>query len=526
MGRQTYRGLKKEIHGLNNKLDIKTTKIAALLIAKHTLENKVFALAEKLAAKKIPMIKETDHKEFCDEHREVVGASTNFTEDDFVFRSSNPATIAKDIAFALGFTLSLESQKQFNEWEQYCNDKQLHVDGRKIFVMLSSIGKADIFIDGGGIGVHIKKDVVDASTNFSINGLIKIAIDGLEKDKKQCEDELASFSSRFMPNVKFKAKGHLKELNSIGIYCSENTILITRHDGKISLLCETGREKEVSIYEAIPELVPEGKFFNKKSGALHNVTNAGYSFTGKYAGGFPIFGAEGEGFIGLSIKEKSGVTEGHPFVPQECQYKPNDNKAVHPNVFSSRFMPNVKFRVPVDKFIYNQLHAISPTLTEYNEFGTDKFGHIVLGGSSTEYYKTYNIHGIDLPEVSIYEAIPELVPDGMFYDKKSDSLIEKEIVDTSTNFSTDELIKLAIDGLEKGKKQCEESLEVFLSKLSHRAEKDPISDLAKEISKTRPYNCSQIQWALDTFEEKNVLKILDMCTTFSFDVMDLKPKKS
>lgn len=86
--------------------------------------------------------------------------------------------------------------------------------------------------------------------------------------------------------------------------------------------------------------------------------------------------------------------------------------------FSSRFMPNVKFHI-MGKFS-SLVKDIVPE-NHWNYLATDGYGDIVF---RCDYQHTYD-HKWKQKEVSAYEAIPELVPKGMYYDKKSDSLIKK-----------------------------------------------------------------------------------------------------
>lgn len=88
---------------------------------------------------------------------------------------------------------------------------------------------------------------------------------------KELEDGVVeaptNFSSRFMPNVKFKVDGHSEKLAEIGIYTSGKGYIEIRHDGEMSMIVSSGA-KIVSIYEAIPELVPDGMVYDKKSDSL------------------------------------------------------------------------------------------------------------------------------------------------------------------------------------------------------------------------------------------------------------------
>lgn len=61
-----------------------------------------------------------------------------------------------------------------------------------------------------------------------------------------------------------------------------------------------------------------------------------------------------------------------------------------------------------------------PLANEVKE-ALEAFSSFLMGFISEATYA-----GFLATEVSVYEAIPELIPDGMFYDKESDSLIKKD----------------------------------------------------------------------------------------------------
>jgi len=99
---------------------------------------------------------------------------------------------------------------------------------------------------------------------------------------------------------------------------------------------------------------------------------------------------------------------------------------------------------------------------------TDEEGAEILKSLSIEYTLAL---ASGFKEVPIYEAIPELVPDGMVYDKESDSLIKPRITVLDRG---DGFIDMLEDELKK--RPC------------------PISDRAKHIAKHLPFNCSQVQY--------------------------------
>lgn len=112
------------------------------------------------------------------------------------------------------------------------------------------------------------------------------------------------------------------------------------------------------------------------------------------------------------------------------------------NGFSSRFMPNVKFRVPVAlKDAFLEIHPIGDYAFNNKVFGyyTDCSGISFLDIKATidPFASDYDYNHLPIIEVSIYEAIPELVPDGMIYDKESDSLINNELLEKEQKIKDD-----------------------------------------------------------------------------------------
>lgn len=99
--------------------------------------------------------------------------------------------------------------------------------------------------------------------------------------------------------------------------------------------------------------------------------------------------------------------------------KPILEKMVEGDVaFSSRFMPNVKFKISGHR---QELEDALLPMMMFADFGkTNSDGSFTGSTSAPELFKLWG-----QKEVSIYEAIPELVPEGMVYDKESDSLVKK-----------------------------------------------------------------------------------------------------
>lgn len=83
--------------------------------------------------------------------------------------------------------------------------------------------------------------------------------------------------------------------------------------------------------------------------------------------------------------------------------------------FDSRFMPDVYFKISGD---LSKIHDVVDI--DYLKLGFSYF-YVSYCGYKLFPVKEYQKQG--LKEVSIYEAIPELIPDGMRYNKELDKLV-------------------------------------------------------------------------------------------------------
>jgi len=160
--------------------------------------------------------------------------------------------------------------------------------------------------------------------------------------------------------------------------------------------------------------------------------------------------------------------------------------------FSSRFMPNVKFKIPYNA--KNKLIGLKLFHIAHAEIGCFEDDFSFIGTAGTKIEDTWK----NLKEVSIYEAIPELIPEGMYYSGESGSLVAfKSLYEEMITFGFNGTTYTDIE----------------------------ISDFAKKLAITQPFNCSQVQWVVDIFGEDKCEKILDMVTVCGFDLSDVEPLK-
>ena len=103
--------------------------------------------------------------------------------------------------------------------------------------------------------------------------------------------------------------------------------------------------------------------------------------------------------------------------------------------FESRLMPNVKFKLfPLDadeherKRIFNIVKELPNFPVLYFGYRTNFNGSIIYNGFKNQEAMD-NYDGNAQKEVSIYEAIPKLIPDGMRYNKELDKLVPDVITD-------------------------------------------------------------------------------------------------
>ena len=218
--------------------------------------------------------------------------------------------------------------------------------------------------------------------------------------------------------------------------------------------------------------------------------------------------------------------------------------------FSSRFMPNVKFNFEneegkIYKHIKDVLTSIDSSLFSCKAyFYTDEDGNL-FNIDSFDYKK------LMIKEVSIYEAIPELVPDDVAfkvtevvsvcascakrigcsslrelgnypYISSCDDYEEKKKSGFTLSISEKDS-KAFADALDKSFK---DNMDKLVGAIGESFRKQyPISSLAKKVARSYPFNCSEVQWVIDTFGEERVRNILDMLSACGLKLSDIEPLK-
>jgi len=172
----------------------------------------------------------------------------------------------------------------------------------------------------------------------------------------------------------------------------------------------------------------------------------------------------------------------------------------------SRFMPNVMFKVTGDEkglpyIILN--HVLD---NGFGYFRTNTSGEDLLISTKEEYDTIY------LDKVSFYEACPESVPEGMVYDKGSDSLkpTHKDIYFDensktyrySGDFNKGDVIKFSISDYEK--------LPVII--------KTPLEDLVSKFS----FSEKQVEFIIKEFGMDEAENVLQFCQSHNINPLSLK----
>lgn len=145
--------------------------------------------------------------------------------------------------------------------------------------------------------------------------------------------------------------------------------------------------------------------------------------------GITCLPTEFEGLVSLGYIEEFAVAQKNKISPLfsssdidrelELFTRANPTKKEE-KAFSSRFMPDVKFTMRGDITKISDVISIFVLQQGYLHFVTTACGEDLLALTPSAFLN------LQAKEVSIYEAIPGLVPKGMFYDKESDSLIKKD----------------------------------------------------------------------------------------------------
>jgi len=373
--------------------------------------------------------------------------------------------------------------------------------------------------------------IANEKLEANIDYLEKEIVDSATTSEKEVVEPSTTFSSRFMPNVKFKFISHFKEVRKILIEVfppdchhmipsieRDCFFLCTNSAGKIvepysDIMDTKFNLKEVSIYEAIPELVPDGMVYDKESDSIVRVikidlTKPAEEFKlpeHKIVCGFnnnwdaPSLDDDFDGFTinptvdkkevvepattsdedlinsihnnGMSFKDinslfnaaktcstKEWCEENIDFPSYDKELKKHQakwlklmskgereewNKNTHyvsgtavmfkgeklyafeDGVEPTRFMPNVKFKVSdiqaISKPLWHLPYFVAANIVAFPYFITSEKGSTIFCIDE----QIYNDSTCD--EFSVFEVVPQLVPDGMVYDKKSDSLVLQEL---------------------------------------------------------------------------------------------------
>jgi len=269
----------KDIHKLRKKVQEKSIELETLkgLYVKSQvkvsyLEDELKKASEKLTLKKVifdpilkdilskmPLTRETEHALFCDEHKKVVEPQTSYEKFLHVKKLVEET---KDELTKISKRVSVKTLLTFPEVFKRAN------------YLMSTTPISQIEEALMKRYTEEEKEVVEPSTT----------------SEKPIVDAPTNFSSRFMPNVKFSILS-TKNRNlflSLGFPMMCNYIR-TAFNGDIVDMCDYegtfdkwADSTEVSIYEAIPELVPDGMVYDKEKGELVQKTCSNQMCQGEF----------------------------------------------------------------------------------------------------------------------------------------------------------------------------------------------------------------------------------------------------
>jgi hypothetical protein len=167
--------------------------------------------------------------------------------------------------------------------------------------------------------------------------------------------------------------------------------------------------------------------------------------------------------------------------------------------FSSRFMPNVKFVLDTKNELESELVGIKGRIVYVT---TDADGNLSKASDSELWF-----YGIDLKHVNKYEVAPELVPEGMVYDKEVDRLVLKIFTEMA------DYIPLKENG----------AVDIFSKKVyADKEEKAKKMTFIHELHEKFNFTIPQCEYVYKTFGWEKCEDILSMCQNCNIEPMSLR----
>lgn len=168
--------------------------------------------------------------------------------------------------------------------------------------------------------------------------------------------------------------------------------------------------------------------------------------------------------------------------------------------FSSRFMSNVKFKAPSEFISFSNILDINEAWSYYK---TSADGESLIG-SNLDIHKAINLR-----EVNYTEAIPELVPEGMVYNKESDSLVQLSDNEFPSCMTLEDIA----------------SLMYWANETVHKKSDHHSLVVAGELSRATTFSISTCLSVIQDYGEVNARAVLDLIA-IDVDPSGFKLKKS
>jgi len=196
----------------------------------------------------------------------------------------------------------------------------------------------------------------------------------------------------------------------------------------------------------------------------------------------------------------------------------SEKEVIEPlTTFSSRFMPNVKFILTVD-----DIKKIYPTDTELHKICEKHVFLNCIANSDGEAFAVYGDSVLsEKPCVSKFVAIPELIPEGMVYDKESDSL--KPLLcggfTSLINYGFANNAALPLDEVDFSDKDPE-LFESFLAQAASRRQSR--KEFILSLMSKHLFTYNQTKSVVDSFGAEGADSILEMCKNCNINPSSLK----
>jgi len=483
------------IKQLRTKLNRKCEELEKLKNLYIKQEFKISKL-EKQLSKTVPLSAETNHSLFCDEHKKLLSKNvpTDFLVSRMLFLEEDKKELHKDF-----FS---------NEWLKE-NGYVIHDNAwsNRVKNIKELLKLPDEEIKSELKSLLSDKEVVEPTASEKFKKGQKLAEDVTTKLKElqpnyigNILEDYQSWISSYLTkggDVKDSAANFKKEvvepsttscskLSCIGGKCCCN---MTTQEAVLYLLKLTSKEKKEVVE---PSTTSEKPAFVDVASEAVDIILEGFGYIDrKLVGGirFQSIDAVTDEFT-IKFVAKKEIVDAPAF----------------------RFTPDVKFKVPKGM---EQLIKTSKGVSQFLSGLMYTFPDGLLGGivHDEELWNPLN-----MPEVSIYEAIPELVPDGMKWDVEKGELVKKTCSNQMCQGYVCACDDEAIAHNFVESMNDPEQFEVNLSKMAHKTKDEPILALVAKYG----FSYEVTEYVLSAFGEHETKVVLTICSNHNINPMSLK----